>query len=183
MSLDTAQAMAWCEFLSLDVRGGSRGFTSCSEISSSVIEQRTGGSTMALFRRRKSTKNSSPLLDSEQPTQSRQTIESSLHEEASPCESLLPSAAVQDLPPQEMPAEEAHGEERGGEVTPRTGPSLPPEGLLDETLIGRTIKLAQAEDWEHDIVPTLDLELQILYENQRGYPPSNTSPPSWQLRS
>lgn len=179
MSLDTAQAMAWCEFLSLDVRGGSRGFTSCSEISSSVIEQRTGGSTMALFRRRKSTKNSSPLLDSEQPTQSRQTIESSLHEEASPCESLLPSTAAQDRPPQA----EGHGEERGGEETQPTGPSLPPEGLLDETLIGRTIKLAQAEDWEHDIVPTLDLELQILYENQRGYPPSNTSPPSWQLRS
>ena len=122
---------------------------------------------MTLFRRKNSKKDSSPLLHSEQPTQSRQTIGSSLHEEASPCESLLPSTAAQDRPPQA----EGHGEERGGEETQPTGPSLPPEGLLDETLIGRTIKLAQAEDWEHDIVPTLDLELEILYENQRGYSP------------
>ena len=126
---------------------------------------------MALFRRKNSTKGSSPLLRSPQPTQSPQTIESSLHQETSPRESLhLPSAAAQDPPPRETQGEQVH-EQRGREETQRTETGSPPEGLLDKSLVGRKIKLAQAENWQQDIIPTLDLETEILYENQRGYHP------------
>ena len=43
-----------------------------------------------------------------------------------------------------------------------------PEDMLDATFIGRTIKLARAENWEQDIIPTIPQQTKVLYENQRG---------------
>jgi hypothetical protein len=44
----------------------------------------------------------------------------------------------------------------------------PPDDLLAPELIGRTIKLVKADDWEQDILPTPSSQTQIIYENQRG---------------
>lgn len=46
-----------------------------------------------------------------------------------------------------------------------------PEDMLEATFIGRTIKIAREDNWDQDIIPTVSQETQILYENQRGYPP------------
>jgi hypothetical protein len=39
---------------------------------------------------------------------------------------------------------------------------------LDPRLIGRTITLVEAHDWEEDLVKTPSQQTRILYENQRG---------------
>jgi hypothetical protein len=46
-----------------------------------------------------------------------------------------------------------------------------PENILDipdSSLIGRSIKLVRAENWQDDIIRTSPKETHILYENQRG---------------
>ena len=47
-------------------------------------------------------------------------------------------------------------------------PGRPLEGLIDASLIGRSIKLVRVENWEDDLIPTNPKETRILYENQRG---------------
>ena len=41
--------------------------------------------------------------------------------------------------------------------------------MLNPNLIGRTINLVRADNWQEDIIQTVPKETEILYENQRGY--------------
>jgi hypothetical protein len=82
------------------------------------------------------------------------------------------SAPAADSPPRE-------------EITPEQNPRNPDQSqphaqpdqiileeiddMLNPDLIGRTINLIRADDWEEDLIERPAKETQILYENQRGY--------------
>ena len=51
---------------------------------------------------------------------------------------------------------------------PNNEHAKPPDDLLNPELIGRTIKLVRADNWEQDILPTPSRQTEIIYENQRG---------------
>jgi hypothetical protein len=79
-----------------------------------------------------------------------------------------PPAALHD--PQTGPRELSphNSEDRGSDGQEEINPQEISD-MLDPELIGRTIKLVKADDWEEDLIETFPKETQILYENQRGY--------------
>jgi hypothetical protein len=123
---------------------------------------------MGLFSR-KPPKKDSPLLHSTQAQSPRSPHTIQSNADFSPRDSFqLPSSHDLAQPQQH---DEAHHEAQdtvlqdNGEEEPQDGV---PADLLDESFIGRTIKLKKSDDWQQDIIATLDTEVELLYENQRG---------------
>jgi len=110
---------------------------------------------MAILKRKKSEEDTAALLQSDS------------HPIQSTTESQQPqSSSSQDPAPGTAMAQEGpvtHDHENDNEN------GAPPVDLLDPDLIGRTIKLVRADNWEQDILPTPSTQTQIIYENQRGY--------------
>ena len=118
---------------------------------------------MAFLRRKKTKQNrsSSPLLyarDTEAAISSDSSSPLESHEQL--CQGLEP--AQDPLPRTELTSSQ---QPNNSEMSDTNGP---PEGFLDPALIGRTIKLFHANNWDQDIITTAPEETQILYENQRG---------------
>jgi hypothetical protein len=110
-----------------------------------------------------------PLLQAEaaaartasSPESPDSTVPQSSHDSAhEPTSEQHPSTSSEQLNPTEL---SPVGQEQ--EVVENTDP----EDMLDPALIGRTIKLARAENWDQDIIPTIPQQTKVLYENQRGY--------------
>ena len=74
----------------------------------------------------------------------------------------------------ENPTSEPHHDSNKNNANAEEEPVNPQEisEMLDPELIGRTITLARADDWEEDLIETFPKETQILYENQRGHYPA-----------
>jgi hypothetical protein len=96
-------------------------------------------------------------------------------------EAASQSAAAEESPqesPQETAPEDSPSQTEGltnTEPDLLRAVTLPPDDMLDTSLIGRTIKLAIAQNWEHDILTQQKETTYILYENQRGYSPPQFS--------
>jgi hypothetical protein len=124
---------------------------------------------MGLFSR-KPPKKDSPLLHSTQAQSPRSPHTIQSNSDVSPRDSFLLPSSHDLAPPQQQ--HEVHNEpedtvrQHNGDGQSRDGA---PVDLLDESFIGRTIKLKKSDDWQQDIIATLDTEVELLYENQRGY--------------
>ena len=110
---------------------------------------------MGLLKRKKSDEDTTALLQSEShpirsSTEPQEPQSSSSHNPA-------PGTAMA----QEVSVTHDHDNDNKKDA--------PPNDLLDPGLIGRTIKLVRADNWEQDILPTPSTQTQIIYENQRGY--------------
>ena len=122
--------------------------------------------------RRKRMQSQMPLLQAE--AAAAQTASSPESLASSPGQLSHESVHEQEPPPEQNPSTSSEQqnpvETSPVEPEPETVEDSGPEDMLDATFIGRTIKLARAQNWDQDIIPTIPQQTQILYENQRGYP-------------
>ena len=110
---------------------------------------------MGLLKRKKSDEDTTALLQSES-----HPIPSSA-EPQEPQPSSSPDPAPGTAMAQEVSVTHDHDNDNKKDAHPND--------LLDPELIGRTIKLVRADNWEQDILPTPSTQTQVIYENQRGY--------------